>query len=157
MNQATGSDRLLRMAPLVLRWSLAAILINSGVRQVMPLFGGETGQTIAASTNGVDISANWSNILGAGETLVGLSLVVGFLTRLTSLAVLSGIGYAGYSSCVNAGGETLSTAAQMFQSDRSAMLLMAAAFGSLLISGAGCVAFDGRKRRRADSALGAQV
>ncbi len=150
MNESTASNRLMRIAPLVLRLGIAAILIRGGWEQVAPSFSGETGETLSTDTEGVDVSANWNTLMGVASCGVGGLLAVGFLTRIVSLAVVGGVGYGAYEACtsVSVDGETLNTAAQTFEASSGALLLLAAACASLLISGAGCLALDTRHRHR---------
>ena len=90
MSGITTSDRLLRAGPLVLRWGLAAILLYNGWNQASPMFGAETGESFLADVQGIELSANWSSVLGIGQLAVGGLLFLGLFTRLVSLAVLGG-------------------------------------------------------------------
>ncbi len=152
MNKKDPSDSLLRLAPLVLRLGLAAILIYGGVQQVLPVFSPESDQSMSADTAGVALSANWTTVVGAAECGVGGLLVLGLLTRLTSLGVLAAVGYSAYTATASAGAETVQYAAQMFDTSRAPMLLLAVACASLLVSGAGCLGVDCRKRKKAADA-----
>ncbi len=147
MNTVSGSDRTLRLAPFVLRLGLAAILIHSGVSQIAPIFTPESGQSLATDAGGVAIQADWTTVAGVGQCLVGAMFLVGLFTRLTSFAVLGFIGYAAFASAGQADEGTLNAAGQMFTDASVPMLLLAAACGSLLVSGAGCAGLDGRRRR----------
>ncbi len=158
MNELTLSDRLLRVSPLVLRLGLAAVLIQAGIDQVAPLLGGESGETLAANVEGVELAANWNSVMGAGACVVGAMLLLGFLTRLASLGVLGAIGYGAYesySSVAGVEGETISQAASVFEAGQVPLMLLAAGCASLLVSGAGCIGFDSRaarlRRLRAES------
>ncbi len=148
MNEKTTSDWPLRSAPLVLRLGLAAILIYGGAQQVMPVFDTESAQSVSADTAGVALAADWSSVIGAAECGIGGLFLLGFLTRLTALGVLGGVGYSAYSAFTSAGEETLQFAAQEFEASRIPLLLLAAACASLLVSGAGCLGFDCRKRKK---------
>lgn len=175
MNEKTSSDTLLRAAPLVLRLGVAAVLIYNGVNQTMTMFGAETGESFLANAQGVELAANWASLLGVGQLAVGGLLVVGFFTRLTSLAVLGAVGYCvlvGSGIIPPAAGESVDLAAQgavnlasqdatapaseaavnlatqLFQTSGASLLLLAAACGSLLVSGAGCLGLDTRHSRR---------
>lgn len=156
MNELTLSDRLLRVSPLVLRLGLAAILIHGGIEQIAPMLSGESGETLSASPDGVVVSANWTRVVGAGACVVGGLLLVGFLTRLTSMGVLGAIGYGAYESYASAGGEVINQAAEMFNASQVPLMLLAVGCASLLVSGAGCVGFDSRaarlRRLRAETA-----
>jgi len=175
MIQSTSSDRLLRLAPLVLRSGVAAILIYNGFGQLSGLFGAETGQSLLTDAQGISLTANWETVLGAAEMAVGGLLAIGFFTRLTSLVVLSGVGYCVYASMgapapdvvVATAHEAINQAApasaelatesavglatQLFQSSAATILLLAAACGSLFVSGAGCFSLDTRHARRTNA------
>jgi len=153
------SDRLVRVGPLALRWGLAAILIYNGLNQLSGSFGAESGETFSAHTRGVELSANWSSILGAAQMGVGALLTVGLLTRLTSLAVLAAIGFSAYSAMTGtpppteaatdaASAPALNVAGQIFEANGGPLLLLAAVFASLLFSGAGCVSWDTHRAKR---------
>ena len=175
MNERTSSDRLLRAAPLVLRWGIAAVLIYNGVNQAMAMFGAETGESFLANGQGVELTANWASVLGIGQLAVGGLLFVGLFTRLTSLGVLGLVSYcvlvgsgamapasaetaelaaqgamdlASQSATSPTGESAMSLATQLFQTSGASLLLLAAACGSLLVSGAGCLGLDTRHHRR---------
>ncbi|MEE9293874.1 MAG: DoxX family protein [Phycisphaerae bacterium] len=148
MNEKSPSDRHLRLAPLVLRLGLAAVLLHSGIGQVAPIFGEETGQSLSADGQGVALTANWNTVMGAAQLGIGTFLLAGFWTRWIALGVLGALGYGGFVALSTAGAETVSQVAQLFETNRGAILLLAAACASLLVSGAGCLGFDCRNRRR---------
>jgi len=178
MNERTSSDRLLRAAPLVLRWGIAAVLIYNGANQAMAMFGAETGESFLANAQGVELTANWASVLGVGQLAVGGLLFVGLFTRLTSLAVLVLVSYCvlvgsgimapagseaadlavqGAANLAEQGAINLTSqdatnlATQLFQTSGASLLLLAAACGSLLVSGAGCLGLDTRHHRRLKS------
>ncbi len=178
MIQTAPSDRLLRLAPLVLRSGVAAILIYNGFGQLSGLFGAETGQSLLADAQGISLTANWETVLGGAQMAVGGLLVLGFFTRLTSLVVLSGVGYCVYAGMAGAAPDVVSATAQeaisqvapvapaavelasdrsvglatqLFQSSGATILLLAAACASLFVSGAGCFSLDTRHNHRASS------
>lgn len=147
MIEQSSTGRHLYLAPLVLRLGLAAILAYSGYGQIAQVCGEESSQSITADEAGVAVLANWDSVVGAAELGIGALLLVGFWTRLVSVAVLGTLGYAGYVAMSTAGADTVSRVAQLFDSNRGAIMLLGAAFASLLVSGAGCVGLDCRKRR----------
>ena len=165
MNNTMSSDRLLRIAPLVLRWGVAAILIYNGLQQVTGMFGAERGESFLADIRGVELTANWESIVGAGQLAVGGLLAIGLLTRLTSLAVLGLAGYCVFAATGSAevetttaaAQETVGFAAQLFQTNGASLMMLAAVCGSLLVSGAGCLALDTRRGRRFNNAESAAV
>ena len=147
MIEQTSAGRHLYLAPLVLRLGLAGVLAYSGYGQIAPASGEETSQSLTADEEGVALLANWDSVIGAGQLAVGALLLVGFWTRWVSLAVLGTLGYGGYVAMSTAGAESVNQMAQLFDSNRGAILLLGAAFLSLLVSGAGCVGLDCRKQR----------
>jgi uncharacterized membrane protein YphA (DoxX/SURF4 family) len=148
MDDVMKTSPLAKLAPLVLRLGLAAVLVHSGWNQISPAFGGETGETVAADAQGVAVAANWSSVIGGGQCLVGGLLLIGFFTRLVSLAVVGGVGYCAYTAMTAVDGESLSAAAQAMDAQGSALWLLAAACASLVVSGAGCLGLDCRGKAK---------
>ena len=148
MNDKPESNRALRIAPLVLRWSLAAILIYSGLQQVGPIASGEQDQVVTASAEGVSLSANWDSLLGLAEMGVGGLLAVGFLTRAIALAVIAVVLYGGSVRFGYVGIAPASIAERMSQISAGAMMLLGAASASLLVSGCGSLGLDSLRGRR---------
>ena len=159
MNQGLGPNKGLAIAPLVLRLGVAAILIQSGLTQVMPFANAETGQTLLADAQGVEMTANWETIIGAVAMGVGALFAIGMLIRATALGTLAAVGYCVYAGTNGAivelpaaetfSGQAASLAAQTFETTGPALLLLGAAAASLLVSGAGCLGFDCRKSHAA--------
>lgn len=148
MNSTMGTDRFLRMAPLVLRLGISAVLLSGGVGQVSRMFGAETGESVLADNTGLAVNARWESVLGIAQVAVGGLLLLGLFTRLVSLAVLGGTGYGIYAllSATGAGADTAIPAAGLVNGSSGAMMLLAAACASLLFSGAGCMGLDCRNR-----------
>ncbi|NOT00995.1 MAG: hypothetical protein HOP29_10240 [Phycisphaerales bacterium] len=146
MNATMGSDRMLRIAPLVLRLGIAAVLLTGGVRQISRMFGADTGESVLADNAGLSISARWESVLGIAQAAVGGLLVLGLFTRLVSAAVIAGAGYGTYTLITASNAETMTPIAQALDGSGGAMLLLAAACASLLFSGAGCLGLDCRAR-----------
>jgi uncharacterized membrane protein YphA (DoxX/SURF4 family) len=148
MDEQKSVDGHLRFAPLVLRLSVAAVLIYSGIHQISPMLESQSTELVAADAAGVSMDWSWTTVLGLAQCAVGGLWILGWFTRLVSLTVMGAIGYAGYASMVAPESETLSFVAQTFQSNQSEMLLLGAVCASLLISGAGCLGLDCRKAKR---------
>lgn len=156
MNDKPESNRALRIAPLVLRWSLAAILIYNGLQQVGSMTSGQQDQVVTASAEGVSavLSANWDSLLGLAEMGVGGLLAVGFLTRAIALTVIAVVLYGGSVRFGYVGIAPASLAERMSQISAGAMMLLGAASASLLVSGCGYLGLDrlrGRRRSKVTS------
>jgi uncharacterized membrane protein YphA (DoxX/SURF4 family) len=143
----------LRIAPLVLRWCVAAVLIQNGLQRAMPAATDPGVQAVVADAEGVSMSADWGNLVGVAELGVGGLLAVGFLTRAIALAVIAVMTYGGLVHYSEVGIAPAALVEQLSQVSPGAMMLLAAAGASLLVSGCGCLGLDGlRGRRRAKAA-----
>lgn len=148
MNERTWRDRFHALGPLVLRVGIAAVLLGDGMRRIDGFFhqeavamGPSEASTLArlvtaATPDGVQFSADWGSMLGAGELGAAGLLVIGFLTRLVVLPILGVIGYGLFAGFAQASMPT----------NDATMWLLGAACVSLLASGSGC--FAPRLRRR---------
>lgn len=148
MNERTWRDRFHALGPLVLRVGIAAVLLGDGMNRIDGFFhqeavamGPSEASTLArlvtaATPDGVQFSADWGSMLGAGELGAGGLLVIGFLTRLVVLPILGVIGYGLFAGFAQASMPT----------NDATMWLLGAACVSLLASGSGC--FAPRLRRR---------
>ncbi len=153
MNDKPASNRMLRIAPWVLRWCVAAVLIQNGLQRAMPAATDQEVQAVVADAEGVSMSADWGNLVGVAEIGVGGLMVVGFLTRAIALAVIAVMTYGGLVHYGEVGIAPAALVEQLSQVSPGAMMLLAAAGASLLVSGSGCLGLDGlRGRRRAKAA-----
>lgn len=91
MNGPGVRDRLLRVAPLMLRLGVAAVLAVYGVQEVGGLFGGQADEHAVVDTSGVNVTADWDTMLGVGALGMAGLLTLGLLTRLATLGVLGGV------------------------------------------------------------------
>jgi uncharacterized membrane protein YphA (DoxX/SURF4 family) len=149
MNENPSTDKLLRLAPLVLRIAVAAVLVLNGMGR---LAGGaelNVTQSVTADAAGVSVDANWDTVTAVAEFAIAGLLTIGWFTRLTTILVLGCIGYAASLSATSATGETINRLAELYQSSGPAFLFLGAACLSLLVSGPGCLGLDGRRSKRA--------
>jgi len=156
MNERTWRDRFHALGPLVLRIGIAAVLIGDGLNRVDGFFADpsvsaaepavtESSEPAAAATaEGVRFSADWGSMLGVGELGAAVLLVSGLLTRLVVLPILGVTGFGLLSGFSQASMPTNATS----------MLLLGVASVSLLVSGAGCLAFRFRRRHVAYDVAG---
>lgn len=79
-----------RTAPLVLRLALGAMLLPHGAQKVFGWFGGHgLDATMGFFTDGLGIPTTLAILAIAAESLGGLGLVVGLLTRVAAFGALS--------------------------------------------------------------------
>jgi uncharacterized membrane protein YphA (DoxX/SURF4 family) len=137
---------MLRVSPLVLRLGVAAALALYGVQQVGGMVGGDADQQAVVDDAGVSVTADWGAVLGVGALGVAGLLTLGLFTRLATLGVLGSVVYWAKTGMVERGGETaeLAAAGPSIGPAELAMLLLAAACVSLLVSGCGCLGLDRR-------------
>ncbi len=144
MNEQGVRDRLLRVAPLVLRLGVAAVLATYGVQQVGGLVGGQAEQRAVVDAGGISVVAGWDTVLGCGSLGLAALLVVGLLTRLATLGVLGGVAIWARESLFGTGGESANATSAGLGAEHLVMLLLAAICASLLVSGCGCLGLDRR-------------
>ena len=151
MNGPGVRDRLLRVAPLMLRLGVAAVLAVYGVQEVGGLFGGQADEHAVVNTSGVNVTAGWDTLLGVGALGMAGLLTLGLLTRLATLGVLGGIAVWAKSGLLGSAGDGAAAAPVGLGAEQLVMLLLAAVCASLLVSGCGCLGLDcrlfGRKKQ----------
>lgn len=173
MNEMQSVPKSSRLAPLVLRLGIAAVLAYGGLRHFgVPGLAAPASPTEAASpvtdtpiedampdtalpavTRGADDEVNLSvkqeDVIAAGQLLAAGALTFGLFTRLFTLAILGFIGAVSYAGLAGAGDNaTLEFGAAIFQQHGQALALLAAACVSLLISGCGSLGLDRRRAAR---------
>lgn len=150
MNERTLRDRLHALAPFILRMGIAAMLAQNGMHRAAPLVreAPTEAPSAAATTKGFTPSGDWGALLGVGELGAAALLAAGFFTRLCTLPMLAMLGY--FWARAN-GGFSGSTAAGGVE-NAPAMMLLAIACLTLLVSGSGCASWDNiiasRRRKR---------
>ncbi len=173
MNDAQPASRSSRLAPLVLRLGIAAILGYSGLRHFgVPGFSTPATPTEATSpvtdtpiadaldtdilpgvTGGLDetvtVAITRQRVIGGGELLAAAVLTLGWFTRFAAMGILAFVGATSYAGLVGTGDVALlQFGADIFQQQGHALALLAAGCVSLLISGCGCLGVDGRRANR---------
>ena len=173
MNDAQPASRSSRLAPLVLRLGIAAILGYGGLRHFgVPGLSAPASPTEAASpvtdtpiadavdidlpsvvtkglAEGVDFRLKRDDAIAAGELLAAAALILGWFTRLCAVGILAFVGATSYAGMMPAGDSAiLQFGADIFQQEGHALALLAAGCVSLLVSGCGCLGVDGRRAAR---------
>lgn len=173
MNDAQPASRSSRLAPLVLRLGIAAILGYGGLRHFgVPGLSAPASPTEAASpvtkspvvenlesllppavTEGlaeeVNLRFKRDDAIAAGELLAAAALILGWFTRLCAVGILAFVGATSYAGMMPAGDSAiLQFGADIFQQEGHALALLAAGSVSLLVSGCGCLGVDGRRAAR---------
>jgi uncharacterized membrane protein YphA (DoxX/SURF4 family) len=179
MNDAHPISRSSRLAPLVLRLGIAAILGYGGLRHFgVPGFSAPATpaapteaaspitdipitdiigtEALPAITQGpadeVKVRFVRQDVIAVGELLAAAALTLGWFTRLCAMGMLAFVGAVSYAGLVGAGDSALlQFGADIFQQNGHALALLAVASVSMLISGCGCLGVD--KRRAARKAL----
>ena len=152
MNERTFHDRLHALGPFVLRVGIAVVLAHNGLQRAVGMFRDDGPQTASAAVaeasqalgtvtpDGIRVHADWASLLGIGEIAVAGLLVLGFATRLVAIPTLALLGY----------GLIVGFPQGRLPHDATAMILLAVACLSLLVSGGGCLSL-GRPRLRSRS------
>jgi len=155
MNERTIHDRLHALGPLVLRVGIAVVLLQNGVQRAAPMFhpteaapvetlATDVAQsTVAATSDGVLLNADWGSLFGLGEIAGAALLLLGFATRLVTAPVLVVLGYGLFSGFQPA----------WLPQNNAAMSLLAVACLSLLVSGSGRFGIRHRRLRSRTPAL----
>jgi uncharacterized membrane protein YphA (DoxX/SURF4 family) len=155
MSTTTIRDRLMHVSTLVLRLGAGGVLALDGLHRIGGTVSGEMGQTFGANASGLALNASWSSLAGAGELVVAGLLVLGFLTRIAGLGVLSVLVFSAVPVWNAAGEPAASTVlAPTAGIQYLGAPMLAAVCLSLLVSGSGCVSLDrwvfGRRFRRTE-------
>ncbi len=173
MNDAQPASRSSRLAPLVLRLGIAAILGYSGLRHFgVPGFSTPATPTEATSpvtdtpladavdadllpavtqelAEEVNVRFKRNDAIAAGELLAAAVLTLGWFTRFAAMGILAFVGATSYAGLFRTGDVALlQFGADIFQQQGHALALLAAGCVSLLISGCGCLGVDGRRAAR---------
>lgn len=156
MPTTTIRDKLMHVSTLVLRLGAGGVLVLDGLHRIGAMASGEMGQTFGANASGLALNASWSSLAGAGELVVAGLLVLGFLTRIAGLGVLSVLVYSAMPAW-SAGGEpfTSTMLAPAGGVQHLGAPMLAAVCLSLLVSGSGGVSLDrwvfGRRLRKPET------
>ena len=173
MNDAQPASRSSRLAPLVLRLGIAAILGYGGLKhfgmfeRFAPASPAEAASPITDTplddaldidllpavnqglANGVNVPLKPDHVIAGGQLLAAVVLALGWFTRFFATGILAFVGATSYAGLVGTGDiALLQFGADIFQQQGHALALLAVGCVSLLISGCGCLGVDGRRVAR---------